>query len=286
MNNDDKKITKEVLSKAIQLIMDYIGDEFKTDVLSQIPSNAPNPQPIKFGGMIPNITYDGTEEKTVVFPQVDITNTPVLDFPIGAVFYCFDGNIDISFPGCLKLDGSVYNIDEYPELAKLFADTYEDGASHYGGDGVTTFGVPNSGGSGGYSYIKAKPSYHIAISNINYSLDEHVVGTWINDKPLYEKTLNISFRDDNNEFTSVGNNIMSYSHGITDIDDAIIVDSFLLVDDMSDINSQCNIDLSSNSESIGVNKENILWTLIDGVSFPSGRVIIRIRYTKTTDNVQ
>ena len=39
---------------------------------------------------------------------------------------------------------------------------------------INQYAVPNSGESGGYSYIKAKPSYHIDISNINYSLDEHV----------------------------------------------------------------------------------------------------------------
>ena len=44
--------------------------------------------------------------------------------------------------GYLFCDGTVYNIADYPLLAQLFADEF--GAKNkYGGDGVTTFAVPD-----------------------------------------------------------------------------------------------------------------------------------------------
>ena len=44
--------------------------------------------------------------------------------------------------GYLVCDGTVYNIADYPDLAQFFADNYGS-ANHWGGDGTTTFAVPD-----------------------------------------------------------------------------------------------------------------------------------------------
>lgn len=59
--------------------------------------------------------------------------------PVGTVIY-FAG---LTAPnGYLACDGKVYNISDYPELAAFF-DTNYGGKNYWGGDGVTTFGVPD-----------------------------------------------------------------------------------------------------------------------------------------------
>lgn len=47
---------------------------------------------------------------------------------------------------------------------------------------------------------------------INYSTDEKIVGTWINGKPIYQKTFT---------FTPEGGNSYNYTHGISNIDQVI-----------------------------------------------------------------
>lgn len=61
-------------------------------------------------------------------------------------------------------------------------------------DGTTTDVYAPSGGGGG---------------SVNYSETEHVIGTWIDSKPLYEKTIN---------FGALTNNTnKSVAHGIADV---------------------------------------------------------------------
>ena len=44
--------------------------------------------------------------------------------------------------GYLKCDGSTYNISQYQELAAYISDQFST-VNHFGGDGTTTFAVPN-----------------------------------------------------------------------------------------------------------------------------------------------
>ena len=62
--------------------------------------------------------------------------------PIGDVIL-FDGTTPPA--GYLVCDGSEYNISAFPLLAQHYADQY-GAANYYGGDGVTTFCVPNHQG--------------------------------------------------------------------------------------------------------------------------------------------
>lgn len=59
--------------------------------------------------------------------------------PVGTVIY-YAGKTAPG--GYLACDGSVYNIADYPALAAFFAENY-DAANYWGGDGETTFAVPD-----------------------------------------------------------------------------------------------------------------------------------------------
>lgn len=194
--------------------------------------------------------------------------------PVGVVISVMGKTAPLNYLVC---DGTVYNIADYPELAAYFARQF-DVCNYFGGDGTTTFAVPDlrgeflrgsgtnshtnqgnganvgvhqdgtaipqmavsSGGqfaltfSSGASMVtntdakqnkynkyaisssgstKATDSdwdlytsrptntsvlYCIAYKNIfvdegcNYSIDEKVVGTWIDGKPVYQKTYIVS----------------------------------------------------------------------------------------------
>ncbi len=102
--------------------------------------------------------------------------------PIGTV---------ISFMGSaapedyLVCDGGVHNIAEYPDLAEFFRKQF-GAANHFGGDGETNFAVPTVQGTEAamLSCIKARTS---ASAEDVYSLEERIVGRWIDGKPVYKR---------------------------------------------------------------------------------------------------
>lgn len=59
--------------------------------------------------------------------------------PIGSIISVMSKTAPKDFLAC---DGSVYNISSYPELAQFFKDQF-DAENYFGGDGVTTFAVPD-----------------------------------------------------------------------------------------------------------------------------------------------
>lgn len=77
----------------------------------------------------------------------DHLQMPVLGFGGGAEFvvgdpWFHDVAIGTQIPGWLYADGSVYNIADYPQLAAHYA-SHHGASNFYGGDGVTTFAVPD-----------------------------------------------------------------------------------------------------------------------------------------------
>lgn len=97
---------------------------------------------------------DDTNEKTVVTPDVfqegDIDD--VVDIlpsggrvvatgftPIGTIIPVMGVHAPKNFLIC---DGTVYNIADYPELASYFEREFDE-SNHFGGDGTTTFAVPD-----------------------------------------------------------------------------------------------------------------------------------------------
>lgn len=67
-----------------------------------------------------------------------------------------------------------------------------------------------SGGTAGQFLKKTTNGVAWTNSIINYSTDEHIVGTWINGKPIYEKTFDIGVLP--------GNQTVQYPHGIENLE--------------------------------------------------------------------
>jgi hypothetical protein len=104
--------------------------------------------------------------------------------PIGTVISFMGSTAPEDYLVC---DGGVHNIAEYPDLAEFFREQFGS-ASHFGGDGETTFAVPTVQGTetGMLSCIKARKS---AAAEDVYSLEERIVERWIDGRPVYRKTV-------------------------------------------------------------------------------------------------
>ena len=109
----------------------------------------------------------------------------------------------------------------------------------------------------------------------HYSTNEQVIGTWIDGKPLYEKTL---------EITSLSSGNNTISHGITNVD-AIVYASGMFFSNANNTTPIPNGDLNSSYNlrmyDFGVNDFKL--------AFGSGyvqyltKVVVILQYTKTTD---
>ena len=94
-----------------------------------------------------NIVVREMNRIIIIDPVQKVNNsTGIEDDPVGKRI-TFDGaNVPKHY---LIEDGSVYNISDYPDLAQHYVDEYGNVAI-YGGDGVTTFAVPNNCESPGW----------------------------------------------------------------------------------------------------------------------------------------
>lgn len=131
--------------------------------------------------------------------------------------------------------------------------------------------------------------YRRTLSNTpyNYSTEEHIVGTWIDGKPVYEKTVIANKSDLAADVASY------YSHGISDIDSVIGYEVYFRFTNgaISDINYVpeyytqearlsaswcCSINYVSKTQISYMMGSNVYASDID-------KMIATIRYTKTTD---
>lgn len=79
--------------------------------------------------------------RTAIYDSVQYTNENIgiEEFQVGSIV-TYTGLVNPKH--YLKCDGSIYNIVDYPELAKVIYDKYGV-YNYFGGDGVSTFAVPN-----------------------------------------------------------------------------------------------------------------------------------------------
>lgn len=272
--------------------------------------------------------------------------------PVGEIISYMGNTVPANYLAC---DGSEYNISDYQELANHFIKEFGS-VNYFGGDGATTFAVPdlrgeflrgtgtaerNTGtgaavgthqdatshvyiqhntydniciqskesevkpenvdtlhtnvektgrywsrngtfsGNGNASYtsrptntsvlycIKYKPTY-FATDGHTYSYEERRVGTWVDGKPLYEKTV---------DFGSLPNaTVKEVPHGIENVDVIWVHDGYILADTGNFIPVVVPL---SNMAFTYCNKQKI------GISVSGDRksniAVITIRYTKTTD---
>lgn len=262
--------------------------------------------------------------------------------------------------GTLACDGTVYNITDYPDLANFFDAQFGE-INHFGGDGTTTFAVPNLNGEflrgtgtnshtlggvgasvgthqeptihqkyclGGktntlYIYTDSEHEADEWINNSNnfdaytistksksiatqgwinnttnegyftsrptntsvlwciqavagdYSLDEKVVGRWIDKKPIYQKTI---------DFGALPNSDRkSVAHNVSNMEKVINITGFAQgpssIIPVPTVNPNASND---GSAAIYVNSSDIvIRTRADLTVFFSA--YITIQYTKTTD---
>lgn len=114
------------------------GNKTSEDLKIKQPDTLPNPESITFGGILPNVSYDGNEQVNVTFPNAEMTGQSA-GTPVGEIMAYMGKTAP---PHYLICDGSVYNISDYPELSQFIAEGYSS-VNHFGGDGLTTFAVPD-----------------------------------------------------------------------------------------------------------------------------------------------
>lgn len=125
-------------------------------------------------------------------------------------------------------------------------------------NGTTTDVYAPSGGGGGA---------------FNYSLTEQVVGTWINSKPVYQKSL----------YSATGLSAhLVFAHGISNLDALVKAECILRADDDS---YQIPAGTDQNNVEFEVTPTNIeLWLNNDFLNvLGNGGYFITLQYTKTTD---
>lgn len=322
----------------------------KTEIPA-IPTALPNPQAITFSGILPEVSYDGTQAVNVALPTPEMIEESV-GTPVGEII-SFMGNT--APKNYLKCDGTVYNIADYPELAQHFVTEFGT-SNHFGGDGETTFAVPDLQGeflrgtgtnghpdsgsganvgvhqqgsfvpglssflssvnldvyvpkqslsasgvdkvktlSGSLAYLRAtgftsgtpqlisirptntsvlycikyKSEHFIQVGGVNYSLEERKIGTWIDGKPLYEKTIN--FGNLPNATTK------EVPHGIENVDEIWVYDGYV----KGASSSIQSVWSGSSWYNFYASKQHVICLTSSERDSIVGVVIVR--YTKTTD---
>lgn len=264
--------------------------------------------------------------------------------PVGTIISVMGKTAPMNYLAC---DGSVVNIADYPELAAYFAGQFE-AANFFGGDGVTTFAVPDlrgeflrgtgtnshtnqgsgaavgvhqdgtehhdviasfnkvysvtdsdyaknsdsriatnlytnssqgsSGTSSGYGRYTSRPTntsvlYCIATKNIfmdagmNFSTEEQVVGTWIDSKPIYQKSISMSS--------------WTVGHGISNLGDVISCTGVLKNGNMRFLIPYVSDNAAGYRMTFVVDDTNI--DIQHGSAWAFSPVVVTLRYTKTTD---
>lgn len=271
----------------------------------------------------------------------------------------------------LACDGTIYNISDYPKLANFFERQFGT-KNHFGGDGTTTFAVPNlngeflrgtgtnghtnqgsganvgvhqdatnfpnigtarsaenglyaikqseaspitnsdsthTAGSGAFTltnggtwasganvYVTSRPTNTSVLFCIcarteeteptghEYSTTEQVVGTWIDGKPIYEKTINFGALPADNNGKNVSTGLLASS-----IDMVIHIDGFSYTTDYRKVSRTLPYSYVKDPHNIHVG----WWTQINGdyihiycmTSYDRSNenAYVTIQYTKTTD---
>lgn len=114
--------------------------------------------------------------------------------------------------------------------------------------------------------------YNLAVSAVNYSTDEHIIGTWIDGKTLYEKTVDCGNMPNSTTKTiSIGTiypkKIEGYMYNPND----------------ENVTRPLPFSSSSASDNVRVDTENQNLRIITSANWSSYKAYVTIQYTKTTD---
>lgn len=238
--------------------------------------------------------------RQIIIDPIEHVNSSkgIEDTPIGHIIPYMGNNAPTHYLIC---DGTEYNIVDYPYLVQHFIDEFGS-ANYFGGDGTVTFAVPDlrgeflSGSESGSSStsnlagiltsipantsvlycIKYEPTYYMKIEGKDiYSTDEKIIGYWIDNKPLYQKTINLG------EFPNKTTKSVLYN--IENVDSIWISDGFATNGsvvyciphiNVSGMNASYTVVVDKQNESINI-KTLADWSGITGY--------VSVRYTKTSD---
>lgn len=104
--------------------------------------------------------------------------------PIGSIYlYSSSENIPGGFKIC---NGQAIYRTEYPKLFEIIGITYGEG------DGVTTFNLPDLSNQTPSNMTYIIKVQDIASEQTTYSTEEQVIGTWIDDRPIYRKVFTVT----------------------------------------------------------------------------------------------
>lgn len=102
------------------------------------PETLPNPHALKFSGLIPEVIYDGSKDVNITLPNFEMLNESA-GTPVGEIISYMGNTAPVNYIAC---DGAEYNISDYEELANHFIKEFGQ-VNYFGGDGETTFAVPD-----------------------------------------------------------------------------------------------------------------------------------------------
>ena len=107
-----------------------------------------------------------------------------------------------------------------------------------------------------------------------YSTNEHIVGTWIDGRPAYEKTIVETL-------TSSAGVIINIAHGISNFNKLISIKG-IVYENNGSTGYMLPYRDNANEIRVQVNESNIVYTK-NGHDFDSGQLYVTFQYTKTTD---
>ncbi len=121
--------------------------------------------------------------------------------------------------------------------------------------------------------IKYEPTYFMKMAGHVYSYEERLVGTWVDGKPLYEKTV---------DFGTLPNNASKeVPHGIENVDVIWVHDGYTRSGDFFDTLVHTDTRSLGYCWRIFANKTSI--QMVTGADRRSVKATVVLRYTKTTD---
>lgn len=122
-------------------------------------------------------------------------------------------------------------------------------------------------------YVDGNISKHNEISHA-YSLEEKIVGTWIDGKPLYQKTIDCG---------TIGALETTIPHGIEDFDKLMYLGHY--VSNGSEFVIMFSIDEDSGDKAMSLTIDDTNIVIHSPVPIPSGHpMVVTLQYTKTTDD--
>lgn len=276
LTNPNKPVTEARLAEFYQQILPYLGG-----------------MPEALANKFDKANLYSTDEKIVgcwtdgrpVYQKVLTGTMPTV--PSGNVGASVNIAIGASVSKCIYMNG-VFSIDTwwqpffttndaYDKFAKLTVYDNTGDSTHKNRVFVTS---SNNAWAGAPFYVIIQYTKTTDSANsfkygseTDYSTDEHIIGTWTNGKPIYQKTVNIGVLSTTDK---------SVAHNITNMD-LVISSRGFLKNGASRMNIPHTAPSDGSEYSIGVYVNDTNIVVQSRVARSSAICYVTLQYTKTTD---